>query len=258
MTANDMRYGFLVKFDSLYSSSAPNYDDSQISYLLSNAQRNIFYEKYSPQKIDVDGFESSEIKRGDLSQLIRAGLYHSDVTIQSSIPVESSVTVATSQFGVHPKGKFLILPEDALYLEEESAMLLNSLTQTTGGEVPVTVKKHDEYTANIDNPYKKPYNKELWRMDYANEQNTGVSAGTERRKIEIIIPDGYSLYQYRCRYVAYPRDIVTDMKDVSRQVNSILDKSIHQLIIDEAVIIASGASFKEAYQTHLNEKQRLN
>lgn len=72
MTANEMKFNFQLKYDSLFEFSAPAYDDRQISYLLTEAQFRVFLKRYNPfgnkyQK----GFESDEQRRRDLEQLIK-------------------------------------------------------------------------------------------------------------------------------------------------------------------------------------------
>lgn len=75
MTGNEMKYAFLLKFDSLFEFDAPAYDDRQISYLLTEAQFRVFIKRYNPfgnkyQK----GFEDDEQRRRDLEQLIRSAV----------------------------------------------------------------------------------------------------------------------------------------------------------------------------------------
>ncbi len=72
MTATEMKYNFMLKFNSLFEFSAPAYDDRQISWLLSEGQFRVFIRKFNPQSLMAGGgFEMDEVQRRDLEQLIR-------------------------------------------------------------------------------------------------------------------------------------------------------------------------------------------
>ena len=143
---------------------------------------------------------------------------------------------------------FLDLPEDFLYAEEEAGKLSGSTK-----EVKVKPVTHDEYLANIDNPYKKPYTGLLWRMDIC---RLADGDNETAKRTEIIVPTSTTLASYRLRYVSYPPAIVVDESNEANQVNCIMDESIHEMIVDEAVLIAKAAVKGEEYQIGLSERQR--
>jgi hypothetical protein len=71
MKANEMKFSFQLKFDSLFEFSAPAYDDRHISYLLTEAQFRVFLSRYNPMADKYrKGFEGDEQRRRDLEQLI--------------------------------------------------------------------------------------------------------------------------------------------------------------------------------------------
>lgn len=241
-TANQMKFKLQLKFDSLFEFSAPAYDDRQISVLLTNAQRRIFIRDYNPLGDKYrQGFEGSEKRRRDLEQFIKS----------------ATLTVAdksSTQTGVHPNGEFYDLPNDFLYAIEEGCTL-------SGNSFESWVKpvKHDEYQANKNNPYKKPYSNLVWRMDFSREDSgsDGGDALTGRTaKRTELITDGTAITNYRVRYLATLPDIVCDENDPDNQRHCILDESVHDEIIDEAVAIAQAATQKDAYQVGLNEQKR--
>ena len=241
MTANDMKFSFQLKFDSLFEFTAPEYDDRHISYLLTEAQWRVFISKYNPLADKYQkGFEGSEQRRRDLEQLIKS----STITTQSS-----------SQTGVHPGGVFIDLPTDFLYSIEEAVKLSNVATESW-----VKPVRHDEFLSNINNPYKKPYKNLVWRMDFSRadygEDGGDSFTGRTPKRTEIILPFGYTLTHYRVRYLSIPPDIVCNEFQPADQRHCVLDETLHREIVDEAVAIAKAAVKPEEYQTSLTEKQR--
>lgn len=71
MTANEMKAGFLLKFDNLFEFNAPAYSDEHISTLLTDAQLRVFLSKYNPLANKFQkGFEADEQRRRELQQLV--------------------------------------------------------------------------------------------------------------------------------------------------------------------------------------------
>lgn len=240
MTANEMKFAFQLKFDSLFEFGAPAYDDRQISALLTDAQARIFIKTYNPLGDKYrEGFEGSEKRRRDLEQFIRSS------TITSSVATTGKE---------HPNGTFYELPEGFLYAIEEGCTLVGNSYESL-----VRPVKHDEYHANKNNPYKKPYKDLVWRMDFSRDDSgsDGGDAYTGRTaKRTELITDGTAITNYRVRYLATPPNIKCDEFDTSEQIHCILDISIHPDIIDEAVVIAQAATKKEEYKVGLNEANR--
>jgi len=355
MEANQMKFNFQLKFDSLFEFSAPAYDDRQISYVLTEAQFRVFIKRYNPLGNKYQkGFEDDEQRRRDLEQLIESasisglgfssaltynctwtatsnvitiadatgshgttvGLYEGqtitsptggdgaigpggdvDTNVIKTILTDTTFTVVdipslasvvdpggtpvitpillTSGIGkssaqgmVHPNGVFLDLPDGFLYAIEEAVVLLHpgeDYVPSTRKEAWVKPVRHDEYLANINNPYKQPYKDLVWRMDIARQTQsegnevTGTSATAKRS--EIIVPEdtaggSYSVDHYRMRYLSLPPSITVDEFDDTNQRHCILDETLHREIVDEAVVIAQAAAQKESYQIGAAEKQR--
>lgn len=313
MKANEMKFSFQLKFDSLFEFSAPAYDDRQVSYLLTEAQFRIFIKRYNPLGNKYQkGFEADEQRRRDLEQLIKpanisgsgvsgAIVYTGDTnngsdivtTISSIIGLNPGISItgagipasttikeilsATSirlsanatatatgvsltsglgkaavQGGTHPNGVFLEMPNDFLYAVEEAVKLS---TQTT--ESWVRAVKHDEYLANINNPFKQPYKDLIWRMDISRSQHAeGTAILATNKRTELVLPTGYTVDYYRLRYLSLPPSIVVDEFTPANQKHCILDETLHREIVDEAVLMAQAAVKQEQYQIGLSEKQR--
>ena len=260
MTSNEMKFNFQLKFDSLFEFSAPAYDDRQISYILTEAQFRVFIKRYNPLGNKYQkGFEDDEQRRRDLEQLIKPALYDKADPTGASVPagVEAMI-VSSQQGGVHPDGVFIDTPSDFLYAVEEAVLL-----ETDPGAVVnpreswVRPVRHDEYLANIGNPYKQPYKDSIWRMDISRYQHAeGTATQATAKRTELILPDGYALNKYRVRYLSTPPAIIVDEFDPTNQKHCILDETLHREIVDEAVVIAQAAAQKEAYQVGISEKQR--
>lgn len=233
-TANEMKYTLLLKFDSMFEFAAPAYDDRQISFVLTDAQNRVFLNKYYPPTNDIRrGFEADEKRRRELEQLIKSA------TISGS----GDISVSSSQTGVHTNGIFYDMPSDFLYAIEESAKL-------TGGTVEIPVKPitHDAYNANKNNPYKKPYSGLVWRMDFSRQTDaSGTATAATAKRVELI-HDGTGISDYRVRYLRMPPAIVVDETTPANQRHCVLDVTMHNIIIDEAVKIMKAAVTPETYQ----------
>jgi len=236
MTANQMRYELLLLLDNLIEWGAPAYDDRQISTLLTKAQQDVFRNKYGRNV--KKAFESSEDRRRELEQLIKSAEYDS-----TDIP-GSTITVSASQTGVHPSGVFFDLPSDFQYAIEESVVI----NATTGNEITVQPITHDQYIANVYNPYQNPYDWVAWRMDISKETPTG-------EKRTEIITDGSTILNYRVRYLRTLPSIVADSVNTGNQVDCILDDSIHSEIVDKAYSMAVASIKPDEIQIAVSQQK---
>jgi len=248
MQANEMKILFLIKFGKLYDFESPSYDDRQISQLLTDAQLRIVLYRYSPKgNKHRKGLEADEKRTQDLSQLIKPAYYSPSYTSESGgVKVISKPAI---QNGVHPNGIFLEMPEDYLWPVEETATI-----NDRSKEIDVYPVTHDEYIINKDNPFGSPYKDKIWRMDISRYTHaSGTETENSKKRIEIILSESDTLNSYRVRYVMTPPDIVVDTATLSNQRHCILDETLHNAIVDEAVSIAYAASQQQSYQIGMNE-----
>lgn len=243
MTANEMKAVWLLKLDSLFEGSAPAYSDKHISFMLSNAQIRVFKKHYNPLGNKYKkGFEFDEQRRRDLEQFIKAASVSG-----------GEITVSSNQTGVHPNGIFYDLPS-TFYMNIEESVKLGQ----TGVEVNVKSVTHNEYNININNIYKKPYSLLVWRMDFSRvghgEDGGDAKTGQTAKRIELIT-DGSSITDYRIRYIINPPEIVCDSVTIASQRHCILDDTLHDEIIDEAIKIAKSIIEQEEYQISSIEKE---
>jgi hypothetical protein len=255
MQANEMKFNFMLKYDSLFEFAAPAYDDRQISWLLTSAQSRVFLDKYyTPSNKYGLGFEADEKRRRDLEQLIKSATWTSPNTSVNGLTKTASQTDADA-IGKHPNGTLFDLPTDFVYAIEE-AVITDAIA---GKEVLVRPITHDQYLANVNNPYKQPYANLVWRMDYSRlvdadgDPAVGGAAASAKRT-ELITAPGATVTKYRLRYLRMPPDIVVDEFDPTNQKHCVLDETLHETIIDEAVKIAKAAVKPQEYQVADKEK----
>lgn len=214
MTAEELSYQFFLAYDKAFEGAAPGYDDKQVSTWLSQGQYRVFNRYYNI-------FEQSEDARRALDPMIK------------------SATITAFSTGNHPNGYFASLPTDFMYAIEESVKG-TALT----GEATVIPVTHDFYIKNVKNPYKKPklnggIDDVVWRMD--------IGSGTSTKKTELIT-DGTTLVSYRIHYIQQLTNIVVDSIVSSNSVDPILDPTVQNEIITEAVKIAVAATKPDEYQ----------
>lgn len=245
LTALQMKDNFLILYDKVTNLAAPGYEDNEISFYLTKAQDQLVkrYYNYKGNKYK-EGFEETEKRRKDLSELIR----HTDIDC-------TNLTTGTSPASTN--GILVDLPTDAdgnnvvLYTLREEVVIQNATDSCYADGTILEVKPvtHDEYTANIRNPFKKPDITKVWRLDFSSAAN-----GASRH--ELITDGSYEVQTYKLRYLKQPSNIVVDSTVGGNNVDCELNDSMHQEIVDVAVRIASGITDHPSYQIKLNEEQQ--
>lgn len=116
---------------------------------------------------------------------------------------------------------------------------------------PIT---HDEYNINRNNPFKKPYEQLLWRMDY---QGKALTSNHE------IVTDGViTVKYYMLRYYRRPRPIIVGnitprmIEGYSNVTECELNSIVHREIIDEAIMIADANAEARKVQINAMETQK--
>lgn len=218
MTANEMAYNFEVSFDKITNFDSPGYEDSEISSLLNKAQERFFFQTYTGTNKLREGFEETEKRRKDLSELVK-----------NAIITSTSV----SQTGTLPNGTLYDLPTDFIYAIKEEVVIASEDECDDGKRIKVKPITHDEYTINIDNPFKQPDNTLVWRLDYSR-----TTDNTNPKRHELITDGSYTISAYHLRYLRRLPAIIVDLDTPANQVHCVLDEITHQRIVDLAVEIA--------------------
>jgi hypothetical protein len=245
-----------------------------MSVLLTKAQLIYVKTHYNPKGNKYgQGFENSEKRRKDLSELTR------------TYKQNALTGTATVQTDVLPYARFWLLPDDFMWTIEEHCtisvtttcmlveptwinVLIDKGTQTfelvpqyvlprglTWKEAPIKPITHDQYMANVNNPLKNPtYQDEglVWRTDYSRDL---IISNTNKRH-ELICDYGWGVVEYYARYIRKPDDIVVDTVTPANQVDCALDDMGHPDIVDIAVRIAAGITLPQEYQLKEAEVQK--
>lgn len=225
MTVKEFKNEFMIHYNAIASNSAPSIDDYELSVYLTKAQLeivknyyNTFGNKYKK------GFEATEKRRVDLKELIYD--YKSVVKVESSKHI-----IPSSQFFRISEDIFLILYESA---KVQSSDCLNNTN------INVYVKTHDEFNTQINNPFKRPDKKHIWRLDY--------STLDDQKVVELI--SDYNIVEYQVRYLRYPKPIIISdlstsfpgeglsIDNITNEQTCELHEEIHREILDRAVALA--------------------
>lgn len=243
---------FSDRFDILYNgianNSAPALDAFEKSYYLSKAQLQLVLNYFNPKGNKYQtGFEGSTIRRGDLKNLI-VGATATDVN-------------TLNKPGLSSNSQFATLNNDILYIIQEQAKVSNA-TDTCYNNTYIKVKPvtHDEYNIQIENPFKRPDNTIIWRLDYQSSLGNSI--------VELIPGTGFSITEYAYRYIKFPDPIILvdlattfpgeglSIDDVTAAQTSALSEGIHERILDRAVELASTDYKPErlAVKTQINQR----
>lgn len=234
MTASEMKSEFLIGYDKITSFAAPGYTDSEISKFLNDAQERFIKTRYSDANKYRVGYEETEKRSKDLSELKR---------------FFSSTTFVT---GNHPNSYFVELPDNILWATKEEAQLNITDCHGNTSTVRVGVKpvSDDYYNANINNPLKKPYEGLVWRMDFSRSDSSSTVSSSNKKRHELIYDANNPVSEYYLTYIKYPQSI-----DVS-STNSYceLDPSVHKEVVELAVSIALETSSEPRYNSQKQEE----
>lgn len=225
MTTLELNNEFDIMYNSIATMASPGLDQYEKSVYLTKAQLEIIKDYYNPfgnkyQK----GFEASEKRRVDLKELVKNF---------------TSVNSVTSANGISSNSKFYSIPDDVFLIVYEKAFI-KIPGCVNNKEIKIIPKTHDEYNIQIKNPFKKPEQNEVWRLDISEQNNLKV--------VELITP--YQINKYQLRYIKYPKPIILSDLSVlyptenlsidgfTEEQTSELSESIHREILDRAVELA--------------------
>jgi hypothetical protein len=237
MTANDIRYQILLAVDSLFSGTAPGYNDKQMSAIINRAQRRVFRD-YSRL------FDSNEKIKRVLAPLVNSGsLDESDIVLATHTDI-TNYPHSTSTL----TGTFYALPATIGRVVEEQVILKAVIGSALTQPVLVLPITYDYYMKNYKNRYKKPCTDLVWRMDAKLEDGKPC--------VELIYPITHTVDDYVISYLKYPTDMEVNVGTPGSQVScDIIDTSFQDEIIGEAVKIITASLNDEGYQVVAAEKK---
>ena len=180
------------------SGNAPGINLYEKSVFLTLAQEEIVKETYSGYTQSRVGFEGSERRRRQLSELV--GDYKTTTRLSNfGGPGTILTTEEGSEQNLISSSQFFGLPDDLLYIVLESVTLGGTNSCLNGKKIKVKPITHDEFQVDIDNPFKKPNLRKAWRMDL-------TRYGASKQQAELFAIDTIS--EYHVRYVRKPKPII--------------------------------------------------
>jgi hypothetical protein len=236
MNATQMGYEFDVGYDFITNFDAPGVEPKEKSTFLTKAQESLVldilednsYNEFNKRTVDV---------------------YKSSATILA----------AAMSAGPYTNSRWATLPQEtgppvrpAIKVVNETAVLTPTANHfyfgQTFSDVKVKPVDDDYYHLNINNPYKKPDQDEIWRMDYG---DSGAF------KLVYIIEANTTLTSVTVHYYAKPRPIIMQSplyvvgdgtidgelfaSYQGADLNCLLNEITHREIIDRAVKFAYAA-----------------
>lgn len=261
MNSNEMKLRGQISLDAMFNYSAPGITDEEWSLKLTESQQEFIEQRLSSTRdISRETVNETEKLRVSFSALVNSNNL-------------TGITVSTH----YPNAYFIQLPVDHFYtLLERVDITITDPDSCYLGQVLTNIRvlpiSEDYYAGNIENPFKKPYDGLVWRLNYnrANESNTVQATGyTTNPKIHEIITDGLSVVvNDKITYLRRPKPIiVTSATEVFTiegydnvtypMMNCELDPWTHEAIIDITVNkIAASIRDLSRYQTSQVEVQR--
>lgn len=229
MTITEFSHEFDISYNGIASNDAPPLDLYEKSVYLTKAQLELIKNYFNPKGNKYrDGFENSSKRRNDLNELIRT---------------DKSTLQIASLDGIDENSKFFKIPSNTFLIIQEKAKVSSTTSSCVNNKyLKVVPKTHDEYNEQIENPFKKPNEKLIWRLDY-------YAQNSSNKNVELITP--YTILEYRMRYITYPSpiiltDLISSFPGESLSIDGItvpqtckLSENIHREILDRAVEMAS-------------------
>lgn len=216
MNAIEMQYAFENRVGQIDVFENRRFDSDRIQDLLNITQEQKFYDLYSKYYgSSATKFEFTEKLRRELSNLISS---FETTSFSSDIDDLFDNTVVVD------------LPSDFLYTITESCVVEKNGETGISKVTPIT---YDEARENIDNPFLKPTDEFIWRLDF------GYSGVTGAKKHELVGNDSITIQQYSVRYLRRPQNIIIHPTNYK---NCELDSSLHNEIVNMAVKMALGIS----------------
>ena len=207
-------------FDNKQNLDSLDFNEYEKSVFLTRAQEDIVISLYNGLNLTQDSFEGSEEVRRYLDTLVK--------TIKTS----DSLTNITS--GANANSVFFSLPTntDVWFIVYEAVNLEDNNLKCTGKqEVPVVPTKHDNLQKVLRNPFRRPNERRVLRLDLTGNM------------VELI--SKYHISDYILRYISKPEPIVLVNLPDDVKINGVgtvneckLNSVIHRSILEKAVQFA--------------------
>jgi len=188
------------------------------SLLLTKAQEDLVIDLYSGRNTYGASFEETEELRRYLAKL---------VVEDREVPITTS---ANKPLGIDSNSKFFTLPEDLWFITYEAVEISDGKCESHKS-LEVVPAKQDEYHKLKKNPFRGANNRRALRFDLSD----GI--------VEIV--SKFTVSAYYLRYLRKLKPIVLtnlgneqNVRDESNVSECELPESLHQIILDRAIILA--------------------
>lgn len=256
MTTQEFSLEFDILYNSIASNAAQPVDEYEKSVFLTQAQEELIknYYNFKGNKYQ-EGFEITEKRRRDLEQLVSNSVSYEYIDLQ-----EESLSI------LNIKSRFFKIEKNVMFIVAEKAKMISEISCYNNINVNVKPVSHNEFTSNIDNPFKRPKDF-FWRMDRSNV--SGIFSNnleqTKERVIELIYDEKIGEpVEYRYRYIKYPKPIIlTNLTSLNLSINgqtneqtSELSDHINREILNRAVELALESSGNPRTESKIQLNQR--
>lgn len=227
-----------LRYDAVASNDAPGYETSDLSYFFNKAQKVFAKQLYTDRANPLNkGAEETEKRSKDLVEL------------------KDHNVITTFVSGDHPNSFICDLP-DTLWLtlkEECTVTYIDSCNNSQTVRIPVKPIKEDYYNVNVKNPFKKPYEELIWRIDRERGNVNQTLSSTNNKRHELVLFTGATLTDYRITYYRRPKDVdLTDNTDFCE-----FDPIHHEKIADISVELMYQSTGKQELQSKMIENSKI-
>jgi len=230
MTSNEMYLYWCNLYDAA-SMVEMAYDTEEISRFLTMGQNDIYEEQYTEYLTPIRrGYEVTS-KRDNVFRNLKEYVEITEFVSYDKIP-----------------NAYLVqLPDNYRYNSlEQFEMIYNSSSLKN---IEVLPMNEDNIVENYDNPFNKPWRNKIWRVT---ERDSNV------KRHCLILPNGATPTKYKLSYLRVPKDIVINLFEPDKQVNSEMSEDIHKEIVRKAVYIAQlGAGSQKFQATKAETKEHF-
>lgn len=218
------------------SQFGPGYEPGDISLIFNKAQ-NEYVRKYCSADANPvrKGVEANEKRSKDLSEL------------------KSEYQTTTFTAGLRNDSYFVEIPNNTyLVLSERfDATDVNRCNATVNIEPLVVPVSEDFYGANVNNPFKRPYEKKIWRLDRERDDINFDLSPTNSKRHELILSSTMTPVRYSMVFYRRPKAVdLTNPNDYCE-----LSDMTHDVICDMAVEYLLQTTERPSLQSKMAENQ---
>lgn len=211
-------YAVAAGFGSTDNPATIELDEFEKSQFLTKAQEDIVIDLYTGRNITGASFEQTEELRRYLANLVKT---------EELKPITNT---SEQPLGINSSSKFFTLPSDLWFITYESVTISDSNCEDMS-HLDVLPVRQDEYLKLKKNPFRGANDRRALRLD--------LSEGI----VEIVCK--HSISKYYLRYLRKIKPIIltnlgddASIRGISTESESELPESLHQMILDRAVMMA--------------------